>query len=138
MSTDRDMSWRFWEHVPYVYPNKEYYLLWHRVSFLLCLDVFHYWVFAVETVYCLCLDEMYIILVFEILSVMQFALHQERTFWRSVVRDWTTFSTYLCDGLRVVSSANISAHVLVSDKGRLFIYIKKVWAQVHNRVTHQQ
>ena len=73
------------------------------------------WVFSVETVYCLCLNEMYITLVFGILSVMQFALHQERTFWRSVVRDWTTFTTDLCDALRGVSSANISAHVLVGD-----------------------
>jgi len=38
-------------------------------------------VFSVETVYCLCLDEIYMPLVFEIkYSVMQFALHQERTF----------------------------------------------------------
>ena len=78
---------------------------------------------SVETVYCLCLDEMYITLVFGNIKCHAITLHQERTFWRSVVRDWTTFSTDLCDVLRVVTSANISPYVLVSDKGSSFIYI---------------
>ena len=74
---------------------------------------------------CLCLYEIYISLVLETFNDMLFELHQEKTFCKSVVKVSTNVSIELLDVPIVVSSANMSAQVLVSERGRLFTQTRK-------------
>jgi len=62
----------------------------------------------------LCLDEIYISLVLETSNDMLFELQQDKTFCKSVVKVSTNVSIEWLDVSIVVSSANISAQVLVS------------------------
>ena len=68
----------------------------------------------------MCLDEIYISLVLETFNDMLFELHQDTTFCESVVKVSTNVSIEWLDVPIVVSSANMSAHVLVSERGRSF------------------
>ena len=70
---------------------------------------------------CLCLDEIYII-VLETFNDMLFELHQDKTFCNSVVKVSTNESIEWLDVpiVIVVSSATMSAQVLVSERGRSF------------------
>ena len=52
---------------------------------------------------------------------MLFELHQDKTLCRSVVKVSTYVSIEWLDVPIVVSSANMSAQVLVSERGRSFI-----------------
>jgi len=49
---------------------------------------------------------------------MLFELHQDKTFCKSVVKVSTYVSTEWLDVPIVVPSANMSAHILVSERGR--------------------
>ena len=69
---------------------------------------------------CLCLDEIYISLVLETFNDMLFELHQDKTFCKSVVNVSTNVSIEWLDAPIVVSSVNMSAQVLVSERGRSF------------------
>ena len=69
---------------------------------------------------CLGLDEIYISLVLETFNDMLFELHQDKTFCNSVVTVSTNVSIYWPDVPIVVSSSNMSAQELVSEKGRSF------------------
>ena len=51
---------------------------------------------------------------------MLFELHQDKTFCKSVVKVSTNVSIEWLDLPIVVSSANMSAQVLVSERGRSF------------------
>jgi len=51
---------------------------------------------------------------------MLFELHQDKTFCKSVVKVSTNVSIEWLDVPSVVSSANMSAQVLVSERGRSF------------------
>jgi len=68
----------------------------------------------------LCLDEINISLVLETFNNMLFELHQDKTFCKSVVKVSIYVSTEWLDVPIVVPSANMSAHVLVSERGRSF------------------
>ena len=52
---------------------------------------------------------------------MLFELHQDNTFCTSVVKVSTNVSIEWLDVQIVVSSANMSAQILVSERGRSFI-----------------
>jgi len=56
---------------------------------------------------------------------MLFELHQDKTFCKSVVKVSTNVSIELLDVPIVVSSANMSAQVLVRERGRLFTQTRK-------------
>jgi len=64
----------------------------------------------------LCLDEIYIFLVLKTFNDILFELHPDKTFCKSVVN----VSIEWLDVPIVVSSANISAQVLVSERGSSF------------------
>jgi len=68
---------------------------------------------------CLCLDEIYISLVFETFNDMLFELHQDKTLCKSVAKVSTIVSIELLHVL-LLSSVNMSAQVLVSERGRSF------------------
>ena len=74
---------------------------------------------------CLCLDEIYISLILKTLNDMLFELHQDKIFRKSVVNVSNNVSIEWLDVPIVVSSANMSAQVLVSERGRSFTWIKK-------------
>ena len=64
----------------------------------------------------MCQDGIYISLVLETFNDMLFELHQDKTFCKSVVN----VSIEWLDVPIVASSANMSAQVLVSERGRSF------------------
>ena len=64
--------------------------------------------------------EIYISLVLETFNDILFELHQDKTFCKSVVKVSTNVSIEWLDLPNLVSSANMSAQVLVSERGRLF------------------
>ena len=66
------------------------------------------------------LDEIYISLVLETFIDMLFELHQDKTFCKSVVTVSSNVSIEWLDIPIVISSANMSAQVLVSERGRSF------------------
>ena len=68
----------------------------------------------------MCLYEIYIRLVLETFNDTLFELHQDKTFCKSVVKVSTNVSIEWLDVPIVVSSATMSAHVLVSERGRSF------------------
>jgi len=68
----------------------------------------------------LCLDEVCISLVLETFNDMLFRLHQDKTFCKSVVKVSSNVFIEWLDVPIVVSLANMSAHVLVSEMGRSF------------------
>jgi len=61
----------------------------------------------------------------ETFNDMLFELHQDKTFCKSVVKVSTNVSIEWLDVPIVVSSANMSAQVLVSERGKI-IYINQV------------
>ena len=65
----------------------------------------------------MCLDEIYISLVLETFNDMLFELHQDNIFCKSVVKVSTNVAIEWLDVPIVVSSANMSAQVLVSERG---------------------
>ena len=69
---------------------------------------------------CKNLDEIYISLVLETFNDMLIELHQDKTFCKSVVKVSTNVSIEWLDVPIVVSSANMSAQVLISERGRSF------------------
>ena len=68
----------------------------------------------------LCLDEIYISLVLVTFNDMLFELHQDKTCCKSVVKVSTIVYIEWLDVPIVVSSANMSAQVLVGERGRSF------------------
>ena len=68
----------------------------------------------------MCLDEIYISLVLETFNDMLFELHQDKTFCKSAVKVSSNVSIEWLDVPIKVSSANMSAQVLVSERGRSF------------------
>ena len=84
---------------------------------------------------CLCLDEMYIGLVLETFNDMLFELHQDKTVCKSVVKVSTNVSIEWLDLPIVVSSANMSAQVLVSERGRSFCYHTIQFVNIGTHVT---
>ena len=68
----------------------------------------------------MCLDEIYISLVLETFNDMLFELHQDKTFCKSV-KVSTNVSIEWLDVPIAVTSANMSAQVLVSERCRSFI-----------------
>ena len=66
----------------------------------------------------MCLNEIYISLVLETFNDMLFELHQDKAFCKSVVMVSTNVSIEWLDVPIVVSSANMSTQVLVSERGR--------------------
>ena len=75
----------------------------------------------------MCLDEIYISLVLETFNDVLFELHQGKTFCKSVtvVKVSTNVSIEWLDVPIVVSLANMSAQVLVCERGRSFTKIRK-------------
>ena len=76
-----------------------------------------------ERICCLCLDEIYISLVLETFNEMLVELHQYKTICKSGVKVYTNASIEWLDVPIVVSSANMSAQILVSERGRSFTYM---------------
>ena len=70
----------------------------------------------------MCLDEIYISLVLETFNDMLFESHQDKPFCKSVVKVSTNVSIEWLDVPIVVSSANMSAQVPVSERGRSFLH----------------
>ena len=68
----------------------------------------------------MCLAEIYISLVLETFNGMLFELHKDKTFCKSVVKVSTNESIEWLDVTIVVSPANMSTQVLVSESGRSF------------------
>ena len=62
--------------------------------------------------------------VLETFNDMLLELHQDKTFYKSFVKDWTRSSLEWLTAPIVVLSANMSALVSVSESGRSFTYIK--------------
>jgi len=72
---------------------------------------------------CLCQEEIFMSFVLKTFNDMLLELHQDKTFCKSFVKDWTRSLEWFTAPI-VVSSANMSALVSVSESGRSFTYIK--------------